>query len=72
MTKKPIYLFVWENVLHDWRAGVAYAYASTATEAKNLLIEAGIEKHKWKGVALEGVRPTRHSKPYGNFMAGSA
>ena len=63
-------LFVWEGVLEDYTAGITFALARTATEAKQLLIKKGITEHRWKGIKLDGVEPSRYSSPTANYVYG--
>lgn len=32
-------LYVWENVLRDWTPGIAFAYASSVREARDLIMK---------------------------------
>lgn len=37
--KKPLKLYVWENVLRDYTGGIAFAYAENQEDARKLIIE---------------------------------
>ena len=73
-------LFVWENVLEDWEPGIAFAFAETAEQAKDLITNNLIEqkvwgrdsaKH-WNGLMLDGVSPKIIDSPRGwGIMGGS-
>lgn len=66
---RKLKLYVWENVLADWTAGMAVALAYSPEDAKEQLMKAGL-KHTWDGVKLDGVSPVEVEKPAGFFCYG--
>ena len=56
LTKQPLKLYVWSDVLSDYSGGIAFALATDVREAKRLLIKAGVPENRWKGTKLDGTQ----------------
>lgn len=63
-------LYVWENVLCDYWAGVAFALAHSPDEAKRLIIENGVGEDHWDGLQLDGQSCDEYDEPAGFHKYG--
>lgn len=68
MTKKKLYLFVWENFCRDYTPGLAFAIAHDEAEARKLVEEkVGSKVYVWDWGQLT-VR--RLDWKYANYVTG--
>jgi hypothetical protein len=72
MARKKLKLYVWTEVLLDWGYGIAFAYASSPEEAKEVLIQDGVDEWHWNGLLLDGQEHFEVKEPSGFHVWGSA
>lgn len=58
--KENLKLYVWDGVLEDYTAGIAFAVAASPKEAVKLLIEKGLPDHHVDGIKIDGMKPMVH------------